>query len=67
MYVILRIWQYLYISELQIFSGLSMHNIKITAARNPLIVNHLRFLSLSEGSLNVLNLASQVMSRGLSG
>ena len=35
MYVILRIYQYLYISELQIFSRLSMHNIKITAAPKP--------------------------------
>ena len=35
MYVILRIYQYLYISELQIFSKLSMHNIKITAVPDP--------------------------------
>ena len=35
MYVILRIYQYLYISELQIFSRLSMHNIKITAGPEP--------------------------------
>ena len=35
MYVILRIYQYLYISELQIFSRLSMHNIKITATSKP--------------------------------
>ena len=35
MYVILRIYQYLYISKLQIFSKLSMHNIKITAAPQP--------------------------------
>ena len=35
MYVILLIYQYLYISELQIFSRLSMHNIKITAAPQP--------------------------------
>ena len=32
MYVILPIYQYLYISELQIFSRLSMHDIQITAA-----------------------------------
>ena len=35
MYVILPIYQYLYISELEIFSRLSMHNIKITAAPQP--------------------------------
>ena len=35
MYVILRMYQYLYVSELQIFSRLSMHNIKITAAPQP--------------------------------
>ena len=35
MYVILPINQYLYISELQIFSRLSMHDIQITAAPQP--------------------------------
>ena len=35
MYVILPIYQYLYISELQIFSRLSMHDIQITAAPQP--------------------------------
>ena len=35
MYVILRIYQYLYISELQIFSKLSINTIEITADPQP--------------------------------
>ena len=64
MYVILLIYQYLYISELQIFSRLSMHNIKITAASQP---THRKPSTIFKLLWRQPNLASQVMSRGLSG
>ena len=64
MYVILLIYQYLYISELQIFSRLSMHNIKITAAPLP---THSKPSAIFKLLWRQPNLASQVMSRGLSG
>ena len=64
MYVILLIYQYLYISELQIFSRLSMHNIKITAAPQP---THSKPSAIFKLLWRQPNLASQVMSRGLSG
>ena len=64
MYEILLIYQYLYISELQIFSRLSMHNIKITAAPQP---THSKPYAIFEILWRQRNLASQVMSRGLSG
>ena len=64
MYVILLIYQYLYISELQIFSTLSMHNIKITAASQP---THSKPSAIFKLLWRQPNLASQVMSRGLSG
>ena len=64
MYVILLIYQYLYISEQQIFSRLSMHNIKITAASQP---THSKPSAIFKLLWRQPNLASQVMSRGLSG
>ena len=64
MYVILLIYQYLYISELQIFSRLSMHNIKITAAPQP---THSKPSAIFKLLWRQPNLASQVKSRGLSG
>ena len=64
MYVILLIYQNLYISELQIFSRLSMHNIKITAAPQP---THSKPSAIFKLLWRQPNLASQVMSRGLSG
>ena len=63
MYVILLIYQYLYISELQIFSRISMHNIKITAAPQP---THSKPSAIFKLLWRQPDLASQVMSRGLS-
>ena len=63
MYVILLICQYLYISDLQIFSRLSMHNIKITAAPQP---THSKPSAIFKLLWRQPDLASQVMSRGLS-
>ena len=53
MYVILLIYQYLYSSELQIFSRLSMHNIKITAASQPTPSKPSAIFSFSDGSLTL--------------
>ena len=62
-YVILLIYQYLYISELQLFSKLSMHKIKITAAPQP---THSKPSAIFKLPRRQPNFASQVMSRGLS-